>query len=209
MSEGAPIRVLIADDHHLVLEGLALIVGREPGFAVVGKARDGVEAVELFRHARPDVTLMDLQMPRLDGVEAIRAICSEVLTARILVLTTFDGDEDIYRGLRAGARGYLLKDEDPAQLLVAIRTVHAGRKYIPAEIALKLADRISGQDLTEREVEVLREMTAGRSNLEIAGALRIAEGTVKFHVNNILAKLGVNDRTQAVTSALRRGIVRL
>lgn len=209
MSEGAPIRVLIADDHHLVLEGLALIVGREPGFAVVGKARDGAEAVELFRRTRPDVTLMDLQMPRLDGVEAIRAICSEVLTARILVLTTFDGDEDIYRGLRAGARGYLLKDEDPTQLLVAIRTVHAGRKYIPAEIALKLADRISGQDLTEREVEVLREMTAGRSNLEIASTLRIAEGTVKFHVNNILAKLGVNDRTQAVTSALRRGIVRL
>lgn len=203
------IRMLIADDHPVVRQGLAAMISREPDMAVVGEASNGREAVELFRQHRPDVALMDLRMPDMDGVEAVVAIRKEFPNARIIVLTTYDHDEDIYQGLRAGARAYLLKDVPPETLLETIRVVYAGGKRIPAEAAVKLSERMSRPELTEREMEVLRQLAAGRSNQEISDVLSIAEGTVKFHVNNILFKMGVNDRTQAVTAALKRGLVRL
>jgi DNA-binding NarL/FixJ family response regulator len=150
---------------------------------------------------------MDLRMPQMDGVAAITAICTLVDDARIIVVTTYDSDEDIYRGLRAGAKGYLLKDAEPDELLVAIRTVHSGKKYIPPDIGAKLAERMSNPQLSDRELEVVRLMVAGKNTQEISAALCIAESTVKFHVNNILSKLGVSDRTQAIVVALKRGIV--
>jgi two-component system NarL family response regulator len=209
MKQGNPIRVLIADDHPVVRTGLALMLKYEPGMETVGEAGSGREAVALFRLHRPDVTLMDLRMPDMDGVEAITTIRAEFPAARIILLTTYDGDEDIYQGLRAGARAYLLKDVPCEELLETIRMVHAGQKCITVEVGARLAERIDGPELTEREREVLRLMATGRSNQEIGAALFITEGTVKFHVNNILSKLGVNDRTQAVIAALKRGIASL
>lgn len=203
------IRILVADDHTVVREGLVAILEQEEDLTVVGEASDGKEAVERFRAVGPDVTLMDLRMPQMDGVAAITEIREASPQARIIVLTTYDGDEDIYRGLHAGAQGYLLKDADRGALLEAIRSVHAGRTHISPEVAMKLASRVSRRDLTPREQEVLELMAAGKSNHEIAAALFIGEATVKTHVNSILAKLDVNDRTQAVTTALRRGLVRL
>jgi DNA-binding NarL/FixJ family response regulator len=201
------IRVLVADDHPVVAQGLVALLECEADITVVGQAYDGCQAVELFRQHQPDVTLMDLRMPQMDGVAAITAICTLVEDARIIVLTTYDSDEDIYRGLRAGAKGYLLKDAEPDELLVAIRTVHSGKKYIPPDIGAKLAERMTNPQLSDRELEVLRLMVAGKSTQEINAALSIAESTVKFHVNNILSKLGVSDRTQAIVVALKRGIV--
>jgi two-component system, NarL family, response regulator len=203
------IRVLIADDHSVVRQGLVAIVELEPDLTVVGIAGDGRSAVEAFRQQRPDVTLMDLQMPEMGGVDAITAICAEFDNARIVVLTTYDGDEDIYRGLRAGAKGYLLKDADPEELLEAIRAVHRGQTCIPPAVGAKLAERMSIPQLSDRELEVLRLMTTGKSNQEIGTALCITERTVKFHINNILSKLGVQDRTKAVLVALKRGIAHL
>lgn len=203
------IRVLISDDHPFMREGLAAVIDYKPDMTVVGQACNGREAVELFRQHQPDVTLMDLRMPELSGVEAIAIICAEFADARIVVLTTYDGDEDIYRGLRAGAKGYVLKDAEPDELLTAIRAVHNGQKYIPPAVGAKLAERINNPELSERELEVLRLMARGKSNLEISTALSIAEGTVKFHVKNILSKLGVGDRTQAMIVALKRGIITL
>lgn len=203
------IRVLISDDHPFMREGLAAVIDYKPDMTVVGQACNGREAVELFRQHQPDVTLMDLRMPELSGVEAIAIICAEFADARIVVLTTYDGDEDIYRGLRSGAKGYVLKDAEPDELLTAIRAVHNGQKYIPPAVGAKLAERINNPELSERELEVLRLMARGKSNLEISTALSIAEGTVKFHVKNILGKLAVGDRTQAMIVALKRGIITL
>lgn len=203
------IRLVIADDHPVVREGLAAMCNRRPDLTVVAEAENGEQAVALVLTHRPDVVLMDLRMPVLGGVDAIGAIRAEWPEARIVVMTTFDGDEDIYRALQAGARAYLLKDTPREEIVDAIRAVHAGQKRIPPEIASKLADRLTAEPLTERELGVLKQIVAGRSNKEIGAALGIAEGTVKVHVNSLLGKLGVEDRTQAVTEALRRGIVHL
>jgi two-component system NarL family response regulator len=203
------IRVLIADDHAIVRQGLVALLEQESDLSVVAQAGNGYEAVQMFSQHQPDVVLMDLRMPQMDGVAAITAICTEFTNARIVVLTTYDGDEDIYRGLRSGAKGYLLKDADPDELFTAIRTVFAGKKYIPLIVGAKLAERMENPQLSDRELEVVRLIVAGNSNQEIGAVLHISESTVKFHINNILCKLGVNDRTQAAISALKRGIVRL
>lgn len=209
MSETQPIRVLIADDHPVVRQGLAAMIARQPGMTVVAEAGDGREAVDLYRAQQPDVALIDLRMPEVDGVEAIAMIRAEFPAARIVVLTTYDGDEDIYRGLRAGAMAYLLKDAPPDELIAAIKVVHAGQKRIPPDVAAKLAERLNSPELTARELQVLHLIVAGQSNREIGATLSIGEGTVRAHVNNILAKLNVQDRTQAATMAIKRGIVRL
>ncbi|MEI2579334.1 response regulator transcription factor [Scytonema sp. PRP1] len=209
MSQATTIRVLIADDHFIVRQGLASIINHDPEMTVIAQAEDGQQAIERFCEYQPDVTLMDLRMPQVGGVEAITAICAEFEPARIMVLTTYDGDENIYRGLQAGAKGYMLKDAKPNELLNAIRSLHHGQQYIPSHVGAKLVQRLSKPELSERELEVLRLITQGMSNLEIGTALSIGESTVKSHVNRILSKLGVNDRTQAVIVAVKRGIVSL
>jgi two-component system, NarL family, response regulator len=209
MNQSTAIRVLIADDHSIVRQGLATIIDRDPEMTVIAQAENGQQAIDLFREHYPDVTLMDLRMPQIGGVEAITAICAEFKQARIVVLTTYDGDEDIYRGLQAGAQGYLLKDAKPNELLNAIRMVHSGQKYVPPNVGAKLAQRMSNPELSERELEVLRSMAKGMSNQEIGAVLNIGESTVKSHVNRILSKLGVNDRTQAVIISVKRGIASL
>jgi len=206
---GAPIRIMIADDHPVVREGFAAMIETEPGMAVVGQARSGEEALELFRRERPDVTLMDLRMPGIGGVDAIRAIRREFPDSRLIVLTTYDGDEDIYRAIEAGAQAYLLKDMLCDEILAAIRAVHAGQRRIPAAVGTRLAERMAGMNLSERERQVLEFVATGKSNKEIAAALQITEATVKGHMTNILGKLGVTDRTQAVITAIRRGLVHL
>jgi two-component system, NarL family, response regulator len=203
------IRVLIADDHPVVCSGLAMIIQYATGVEVVAEASTGTEAVQLFRQHQPDVVLMDLKMPQMGGVDAIAAIRAECPNARIIVLTTYDGDEDIYRGLSAGARGYLLKNVTRQELIEAIQRVHVGQKYIPAEVGARLSERMSSPQLTGRERQVLLLMTEGKNNQEIADALKVSEGTIKFHVNGILRKLNVSDRTQAVLVALKRGIANL
>ena len=208
-SQSNIIRVLIADDHYIVRQGLVALLENELDMKVVAQASNGEEAVTMFREHQPDVALMDLRMPQMDGVAAIAAICGEFSRARIVVLTTYDGDENIYRGLQAGAKGYLLKDAEPEELLAAIRAVFEGKKYIPLAVGVKLADRLSGPCLSDRELEVIRLIVAGKSNHEISQVLHISESTVKFHINNLLSKMGVGDRTQAAISALKRGIVSL
>ena len=210
MSSQSPmIQVLIADDHAIVRQGLATIINRDPEMTVIAQAEDGQQAIAYFRQYQPDITLMDLRMPQVTGVEAISAICAEFKSARIIVLTTYDGDEDIYSGLHSGAQGYLLKDAKPQELLQAIRTVARGQQYIPPDVGAKLVQRLSNPELSERELEVLGLMAQGLSNLDIATTLIIGESTVKSHVNRILSKLGVSDRTQAVIVAVKRGIVSL
>ncbi len=204
-----PIRILVVDDHHVVRQGLTALLKTVPDIEVVAEGSDGEQAIELFRKHRPDITIMDLRMPKKSGVEAITEIRGEAPGARIIVLTTFDGDEDIYRALQAGARGYLLKDMFGEELIDAIRTVHGGRQRIPAVVAQRLAERMGGPSLTARELEVLKCIVGGRSNREIGNELSISEATVKTHINNLLSKLGVSDRTQAATTALQRGIVHL
>jgi DNA-binding NarL/FixJ family response regulator len=211
MSQKQSIRILIADDHPIVRAGLAAMLEIDPkaNLTVVGQANNGCEAVELFAQLQPDITLMDLQMPQMDGVSAITAIRKQFSTARLIVLTTYDRDEDIYRGLQAGAKAYLLKDTPREELLTCIQAVHAGRSFIPMEVGAKLAERMNSPELSKRESEILQLMTAGMSNLEIGEVLTIVEGTVKSHINNIFSKLNANDRTQAVITALKRGIVTL
>ncbi|HEX6772575.1 MAG TPA: response regulator transcription factor [Acidobacteriaceae bacterium] len=208
-SATTPVRLLVVDDHHIVRQGLVALLATVPEMQVVAEASDGRQALELYRRHQPDVTLMDLRMNTMNGVETTRAIRAEFPNARIIVLTTFDGDEDIYRALQAGARGYLLKGMDTEELLAAIRTVHSGKSRIPAPVAERLAERMNAPSLTERETEVLRLIVGGNSNKEIAAALFISEATVKTHINSLLGKLGVTDRTQAATTALQRGIVHL
>jgi two-component system NarL family response regulator len=209
MSSEHKIRVLLADDHPVVRKGLALMMQYEPDMEVAAEACNGREALEMFRLHRPDVALLDLRMPEMDGVQVITAIRTEFPSARIILLTTFDGDEDIFRALRAGAQAYLLKDTPCEDLLETVRRVHAGKKLITPQVGEKLAERAGFTALTERELEVLRMMVQGKGNQEIGAALFIAEGTVKFHVAHILDKLGVNDRTHAVITALKRGLASL
>ncbi|MDJ0634236.1 MAG: response regulator transcription factor [Xenococcaceae cyanobacterium MO_188.B29] len=204
-----PIRILVAEDHEIVRDGICTIVNQQPDITVVAEAVNGEQAVQLYRKYKPDVVLMDLRMPTMEGVEAIEQIISEFSEAKIIILTTYDTDEDIYQGLQAGAKGYLLKDTTSEELTNAIRTVYQGKKYVPQQIAIKLAERITNSDLTNREMEVLKLLTKGRNNQEIGSILKITEGTVKFHVKNILSKLDASDRTQAVITALRRGLTRL
>lgn len=200
---------MIAEDHGIMREGLRLIVGTQRDMAVVAEAADGQQAVELYGLHQPDLTLMDLRMPGLSGVEAIKRIRSRFPTARFIVLTTYEGDEDVYSALQAGAQAYLLKGMSREDLLDAIRTVHAGGKRIPAAVAIRLAEHMHHSDLSARELEVLHLIASGSSNKEIATALSISEFTVKFHVKSILGKFGVRDRTQAVTTAIQRGIIHL
>lgn len=209
MGAAEQIGVLIADDHFVVRMGLSALIGTQPDMRVVGEASDGRQAVALFREQHPEVTLMDLRMPEMGGVEAITRIRSEFPDARIVVLTTYDGDEDIYRAFQAGARAYLLKDMHRDELLEAIRAVHRGQRFVPAAIASRLAERMPRSELTPREMEVLKLIVKGMTNKEIAAALDITEGTVKIHINNVLSKLGVSDRTKAATTALQRGIIHL
>jgi len=201
------IRILIVEDHHVVRKGLMALLAAVPEVEVVGEASDGVEAVARFGELQPDVTLMDLQLPNMGGVEAITRIRRDFPAARFIVLTTFDGDEDIYRSLQAGAKAYLLKGMTCEELLSTIHAVHSGRTFIPPQIAEKLAERMSTQELTARELRVLERIVAGRANKEIAADLKISETTVKSHVNSLLGKLGVADRTHAATVAIQRGIV--
>lgn len=203
------IRILVVEDHHVVRQGLVALLSATPEVEVVGQASDGLEAVEKFRALVPDVTLMDLQMPRMGGVDSIIRIRQDFPAARFVVLTTFDGDEDIYRALQAGAKAYLLKGMTLDELVATIEAVHGGKARIPAEIAEKLASRVGSQELTTRELHVLERIVAGRANKEIATDLHISETTVKSHVNSLLGKLGVADRTHAATTALQRGLVHL
>jgi DNA-binding NarL/FixJ family response regulator len=208
-TNASPIRVLTVDDHPLLREGIAALINAESDMKLVADACNGREAIEKFRVHRPDVTLMDLQMPGLNGTEAIIGIRSDFPNARIIVLTTYSGDVQVVRALKAGARAYLLKGQVHKELLDTIRAVHAGQKRIPAEVAAELAEHVTEDDLTSREIEVLRLIASGNANKEIAVQLLIAEETVKSHITNILAKLAANDRTHAVTIAVKRGIIEL
>ena len=209
MTRHDAIRILIADDHLVVRIGLRSMIDTQPDMNVIAEAANGREAVALFRDHQPDVTLIDLRMPVMGGVEAVGVIHEEFPDARIIVLTTYDGDENIYRALQGGARAYLLKDIPREEFLDDIRAVYQGQYCIPPAVAARLAQRIPAPELSARELEVLKLIVEGMSNKEIASALSITESTVKNHVNSILSKLNVKDRTQAATTALRRGIVTL
>ncbi len=204
-----PIRVLVVEDHNVVRQGLVALLSVAEGLEVVGEAADGIEAIAQFRKHRPAITLIDLRLPKLGGVDTIARIRREWPQARFIVLTTYDGDEDIYRALKAGAKAYLLKGMTSEELLTAIRAVHAGKSHIPPAIAERLAERMGAEELTPRELDVLEQIVNGKSNKEIGVELDISEATVKTHINSLLAKLGVTDRTQAATAAIRRGIVPL
>jgi len=208
-SDSKPIRVLTADDHPLLRYGIATLVGAEPDMELVAQASTGPEAIEQFRLHQPDVTMMDLQMPGMNGIEATIGIRSEFPNARIIVLTTYAGDVQVTRALKAGARAYILKGRLAGELLETIRAVHAGQKRIPSEVAADIAEHAGESGLTEREMEVLRLIAGGNANKEIAAKFSITEETVKSRVSNILSKLGANDRTHAVTIALKRGIIEL
>jgi two-component system NarL family response regulator len=203
------ISIMVVDDQAVVRQGFVALINTVADMKVIAEGINGQQAIDLYRQHKPDVTLIDLRMPVLGGVEAITAIRREFPDARLIVLTTYDGDEDIYRSLQAGARGYLLKDVFFEDLEAAIRSVHAGSRHIPATIAERLAERMAGSELTSREMEVLELIVRGNSNKEIASTLNISEATVKSHINNLLSKLGVSDRTQAATTALQRGLVHL
>ena len=203
------IRILIADDHSVVREGLVSLVKRKSDMVVVAEASNGREAVQLWKEHRPEVTLLDLRMPELDGVGAIKEIRELDENAHIVVLTTYDGDEDIYRAIKAGAKAYLLKDTARDALVETVRRVHAGETYLPPQLAAKLAERVSGEALSPREIDVLQRMAVGKSNKEIGAELFISEGTVKTHIKSIFSKLDVVSRTEAVATATRRGLIQL
>ena len=203
------IRVLAIDDHPLVREGIAALIGLEEDMELVGEASNGREALELFRKHRPDITLMDLQMPEMNGIDTTGAIRGEFPDARIIILTTHPGDVQVSRALKAGARGYILKGMLRKELLETIRAVHAGQKRLSSEAAAEIAEHVTDSGLTPREIDVLRLVAAGNANKEIGACLTLTEVTVKSHVKNILAKLGASDRTHAVTIALKRGIIDL
>ena len=209
MTKDSPIRVLSIDDHPLVRQGIAAIINCQPDMSVVGEASNGTEAIEAFRSLRPDVTLMDLNLPDVGGLEVTAAIRAEFPEARVIVLTTFERDVEIQRALKAGARGYLLKSMPPEKIMETIRQVHAGKKPVLPEIASQLAEHISDEQLTSREIDVLRQVIEGNRNRDIAERLFVSEHTVKTHLKHILGKLGASDRTHAITIAARRGFIHL
>jgi DNA-binding NarL/FixJ family response regulator len=207
MRDTRAIRILTVDDHQLLREGIAAVLEGQPDMVLIGQAGTGREAIECFRHHRPDVTLMDLRMPDMSGIEAITAIRAEFPNARIIVLTTYGGDVQAAGALKAGASGYLLKNLVRKELLDTIRAVHAGKRRVPPEIATEIAEHVADDALTEREIQVLRRVAGGKSNKVIAAELDISEGTVKTHMKSILPKLAATDRTHAVMIALKRGIL--
>ena len=209
MSNPDRIRVLSVDDHPLLSEGIAAIINSQPDMVLVSQASSGTAAIQQYRQHRPDVTLMDLRLPDLSGIDAMIAIRTDFPDARIVILTTFEGDVEIQRALQAGARGYLLKNMPPREILDVIRHVHAGKKRVPPAVAAQLAEHMGDEDLTAREVEVLRKLAGGNRNRDIADLLFISEETVKVHVKHIMDKLGAKDRTQAIAIGVRRGIIEL
>jgi len=209
MTENEIIRVMIVEDHFVVRAGLTAIINSQPDMITVGEAGNGRQAIELFEQLQPDITLMDLRIPALNGIDAIAEIIKKTPRAKIIVLSTYGGDEDIFKALQAGARAYFLKDVKGQELIGAIRAVHAGQRPLPPEIASRLAERIPRSELSPRELEILKLIAKGRSNREIANTLSISDGTVRVHASNIFAKLGCSDRAQAVSEAFQRGIIYL
>jgi DNA-binding NarL/FixJ family response regulator len=209
MTTLAQIRILTVDDHPLLLEGLAAVIQSQPDMVLVGQASNCRDAIQQFRELQPDVTLMDLRLPDMSGIDALIAIQAQFPEARIIMMTTFEGDDPIQRALQAGARSYILKSMPPKEIADVIRQVHAGKKRVPPEIAAQMAERFGDEKLTDREIDVLRQTAGGNRNRDIAGKLFIAEETVKAHMKHIMEKLGANDRTQAVAIAARRGIIQL
>jgi DNA-binding NarL/FixJ family response regulator len=209
MNSPSQIRVFSVDDHPLLREGIAALVNNQPDMVLIGQASTGSEAIQLFKEYLPDVTLLDLRLPDMSGIDTLIAIRTAFPNARVIMLTTFEGDVEIHRALQAGACGYLLKNMPPSELLDVIRLVHAGKKRIPPEIASQLAEHMADEALTEREVEVLQQVAGGNKNRDIANKLFISEETVKVHIKHIMEKLGAADRTQAVAIGIRRGIIQL
>ncbi len=209
MSEQARIRVFCVDDHPLLRQGIGTVINSQPDMLLVGEAANSQEAIQQFRKHQPDITLMDLRLPDMSGIETLIAIRAEFPKARVIMLTTFEGDVEIQRALKAGACGYMLKSMPPKELVEAIRQVHAGKKRIPPSVMTQLSEHLSDEDLTEREIEVLNQVAGGNRNRDIAEKLFITEETVKVHLKHIMEKLGASDRTQAVAIGIRRGIIQL